>query len=87
MKQSKSMTLNLSFPYDWSNPDISDDALILSVLNRCIFEDVCRVARKYGIAHIRALYEGMPRDDVGDAILGRMLKNIQIGLERNGHQV
>ena len=35
--------LGLSFPYDWSNPAISDDALIANVLERCVFADVARV--------------------------------------------
>jgi transcriptional regulator with XRE-family HTH domain len=44
----KSQTLDLSFPYDWSNSAISDEVLIDRVIERGIFEDIVRIYRAYG---------------------------------------
>ncbi|TAN51621.1 MAG: hypothetical protein EPN21_06180, partial [Methylococcaceae bacterium] len=59
-KQAKSARLGLSFPYDWPNPDISDEALILNVLARGIFEDICRVCIHFGVDEAERLYPKMP---------------------------
>ena len=46
-KTSKSKELGLTFPYDWSNPEISDEALIINVLERGIFHDICIIAAHF----------------------------------------
>lgn len=46
---SKSKRLGLTFPYDWSNTDISDEAFALNVLERGIYVDICKVAAHYGL--------------------------------------
>lgn len=81
-KQAKSAKLGLSFPYDWSNPDISDDALILNVLARGIFEDVCRICMHFGVDAAERLYLEMPPTGVADPAIPRMLSNIRKGFAR-----
>ena len=80
--QRKSQLLKLSFVYDWSNPDISDDALILNVLSRCIYEDICRVAAHYGVELVEKLRRDIPSDVILDRELNRMMENIKIGFSR-----
>lgn len=40
---------DLSLPYDWSNPSLPEDALIINVLRRAIFTDVVRVCADFGL--------------------------------------
>ena len=76
----KSKKLGLSFPYDWSNPDIGDDALILNVLERGIFEDICRICAAYGMDTVNRL---IPETQAPESpTLTRMLENIKIGFSR-----
>ena len=73
----KSDALRLSFPYDWSNPDLPDDVLISKVIQRGIFEDIVRVAAKYGIQKVRAMADSFATDHPFAASgLHRMLSNI-----------
>ena len=73
----KSDALHLSFPYDWSNPDIPDDVLISKVIQRGIFEDIVRVSAKYGIQKVRAMADSFATDHPFAASgLHRMLSNI-----------
>lgn len=74
----KSVRLNLSFPYDWSNPDISNEALILNVLNRGIYTDICRVCAYFGIDYVEQVHGSAE----GNAALTRMLGNIKKGFAR-----
>lgn len=75
----KSQRLGLVFPYDWSNPEIGDEALILNVLNREIFEDVCRVCAYFGLAKVESLSIRMSCDPIATKIRRRMLENIRKG--------
>ena len=77
--RSKSKMLGLSFPYDWSNPDIPDAALILNVLERGIYEDICIIAAHYGLARLRAAIPDLPDAVANSRWLARMLNNIEIG--------
>lgn len=79
----KSKSLGLSFPYDWSNPNISDQALILNVLERGIFEDICKIAARYGLAKIEKQLKNLPPDIATSSSLVRMMSNIRIGFARN----
>lgn len=58
----KSARLRLSFPYDWSNPAISDEALILNVLERGIYKDICRVCAHFGLNTVERLRPDLPND-------------------------
>lgn len=86
----KSVRMQLSFPYDWSNPDIPDQSLIWAVLQRGIFDDVCRICFFYGQERVRDEAQAMladMRDDpsrlaeagFAEATLNRMLSNIEMG--------
>lgn len=72
--------LKLSFPYDWSNPFISDKALIINVLKRGIFEDICRICAYFGIETVDNLSVIAFKDDPSP-IYSRMIKNIKKGFE------
>jgi len=78
----KSAQLNLSFPYDWSNPDISDDALILNVLKRGLYADICRVCAYFGFDVVERLASGLRESVIGNMSLTRMLNNIKQGFAR-----
>lgn len=69
--------LKFSFPYDWSNPKISDEALIFNVLKRGIFEDVCAACVFFGIERVEEVWKGMDPELIRDKSLARMLNNIK----------
>jgi hypothetical protein len=73
----KSRRLALSAPFDWSNAQIPDDALIAKTVASLRFEDVTRLCAHYGLDRVRAVVasrvtEPLPRD-----ILERQLRNIE----------
>lgn len=78
----KSERLGLSFPYDWSNPAISDDALILNVLERGIYEDICRICAHFGLGTVEHLRPALPAGVAASPSLARMLDNIKKGFAR-----
>ncbi len=63
--------LGLEFPYDWSNPGMSEDVLIHNVLEKGRFMDVLRLVKYFGIERI----ESEARDFV-DAPNGPRLNQI-----------
>jgi transcriptional regulator with XRE-family HTH domain len=76
----------LSMPYDWSNPGMPDDTLVISVLRRANFPDLVRVCADFGIAIVRSRVEttlnlvpAAERNILGH-ILERMLHSIEIAL-------
>ena len=72
--------LGLDFPYDWSNPAISDTALIGKVLDRARFMDVSRTFAHYGHAQVEkvALDLGI---DLSSGVLGGLMPGIKRGLQ------
>lgn len=72
----KSRQLGLSFPYDWSNPNIPDEALIIGVLKRGIFTDICRICIHFGLPRIKQVAADLPGMHHS---LFRMLANISQG--------
>jgi hypothetical protein len=70
--------LRLSFPYDWSNPAIPEDALILNVLRRGIFVDICRICVYFGVERVEALAK-IAFKDTPSLTFPRMIKNIRAG--------
>ncbi len=77
----KSQTLSLSFPYDWSNPAMRDDALIAKVIERGLFEDIAKVAARYGLEPVqRAAAAFTARNPAAATALNRMLANIEKAL-------
>lgn len=75
--QPRSERLGLSFPYDWSNPDMPLDTFILKVLERGRFEDVLKLVRHVGFDPVLA---AMPNLDTHRRHrAARQLNNIQQG--------
>jgi len=74
----KSEKIGLSAAYDWSNSNIKDDALIFRVLEKHRFEDVAQVCKRYGMARVSVLCEGIEDRNVA-SMLRRMLRNIKRG--------
>ena len=75
-----SQKLGLDFPYDWSNPAISDTALIGKVLDKARFMDVSKTFAHYG--HMRV--ESAAADlgiDLTTGVLGSLMPGIQRGLQ------
>lgn len=70
------------FPYDWSNPKISDEALILNILQRGIYEDICEICIRFGLDVIEKKFDAMNADPVLRRILSRSLFNIKKGFDR-----
>ena len=77
----KSQNLDLSFPYDWSNPSMSDDVLIEKVVERGLFEDMVKIAIHYGVAALRQSVAAFTaKNQFATAGLNRMVKNIEQAL-------
>jgi hypothetical protein len=73
--------LELVFPYDWSNRGgITDEALIIHVLKRGIFEDICKICAYYGIDTVDNL-AAVAFKDQPSLIYPRMIENIRKGFE------
>lgn len=74
----------LSLPYDWPDPAMTDDVLIIAVLRRARFADVARVCMNYGVAAVKAqlprTLQTTPEAErpILSRILQRMLRNIEI---------
>lgn len=80
--QRKSASLNLSFPYDWSNSSMPDGLLINKVVERGLFEDMAKIAVRFGIAPLRhSIAEFSAKNRAAAPALNRMLGNI----EKAGH--
>lgn len=78
-KTRKSAQLHLSFPYDWSNPSMDDDVLIINVLERGVFEDICRVSAYFGLDRIKVRASELRNSTTGGTSLARMMDNIAKG--------
>ena len=75
--QRKSRQLALSAPFDWSNPQIPDDALIAKTVASLRFEDVARLCAHYGIDRVRSVVASSVADPMPRTILDRQLRNIE----------
>lgn len=80
--QRKSVRLGLTFPYDWSNSSIRDEALILKVLQYGIFEDVCRICAHFGLDAVLPYASRLQARGDAPPALERMLRNIEKGFAR-----
>ena len=76
----KSMKLGLSAPYDWSNAEIPDSALIAKTAVSLRFEDVARLCAHYGLPKVRKTLEARLKDPLALAILARQLHNIEAAM-------
>lgn len=77
----KSASLDLSFPYDWSNSAMSDALLIDKVVERGLFEDMAKVAARFGTKPLRRSIDKFTHKHQSAApALNRMLGNIEKAL-------
>lgn len=77
----KSVRLDLSFPYDWSNSSMPDALLIDKVVERGLFEDMAKVAIRYGTVPLRhAVAAFIAKNSAAATALNRMLTNIEEAL-------
>jgi hypothetical protein len=76
----------LSMPYDWSDPGMPDEKLIVSVLRRASFPDLVRICAEFGVAFVRSRVEATlnlvpaAERNMLSRILKRMLHSIEIAL-------
>lgn len=83
---------DLTLPYDWSNPAIPDNALILSVLRRAIFSDVARVCADFGLERVSQQVDAtltlVPETErpILARILTRMLRSIELAQQQLAQQ-
>ena len=77
----KSARLGLDLPYDWSNPAISDAALIGKVLDRARFMDVSRVFAHYGFERVSQVAQDL-HIDLTTGVLGTLMPGIRQGAQR-----
>jgi hypothetical protein len=82
---------DLSMPYDWSNPAMPEEVLILAVLRRAHFPDLVQVCADWGLDRVKPLVAGalalVPESErpILARILARMLRSIEIALEKIKH--
>jgi transcriptional regulator with XRE-family HTH domain len=82
--QRKSERLGLDFPYDWSNPAISDTALIGAVLGRARFMDVSKIFAHFGAKQVEQVAADLAID-LHTGVLGALMPGIQQGAQRVSH--
>ncbi len=75
---SKAQRLGLALPYAWSNPAISDHALILKALEFAHLPDLTRLALHFGIDALEAALATLPAAQAQSA--ARVLPNIRAAL-------
>ncbi|MFE8032931.1 helix-turn-helix domain-containing protein [Thiohalocapsa marina] len=83
----------LGKPYDWSDPAITDDALILAVLRRAEFPDLVQLCIDQGLDRVKCRVDTalglVPAAErpILARILARMLRSIDIALtDAAGHR-
>lgn len=75
---------NLAMPYDWSNPAMADESLILATLRWANFKDLVRICIDFGLDPVRSRLETalslVPETERGilRRILARMLRSIEL---------
>jgi transcriptional regulator with XRE-family HTH domain len=73
-----SQRISLDFPYDWSNPNISEEALIAKVLDKARFMDVSRVFAYFGHDRVKAVAQDF-EIDLEHGVLGALMPSIERG--------
>lgn len=76
----------LTLPYDWSNPAMADETLILAVLRRANFPDLVRICTDFGLPAVRARVDialalvPLAERGILARVLARMLGSIETAL-------
>ncbi len=68
----------MSLPYDWSNPNLPDQALIRKALEYAHLPDLTRLALHFGIEALESALATLPPADAQSAT--RVLPNIRAAL-------
>jgi len=76
--------LNFEFPYDWSNPNISESVFIYRVLEKTRFNDILTVVYCFGFEKIEQQTENFA-DLAQYEIINKYLKRIKKGYELAGN--
>lgn len=84
--QRKSSKLALSAPFDWSNAQVPDDALIAKTAASLRFEDVAKLCAHYGLIRVRAVVASRVTDPLPRTILERQLRNIEAAQHELSHE-
>ena len=80
--RARSKLWKLSFPYDWANPHISEDALIVSVLKASRVTDVARVCYLHGFDRVERVMKEKIADPYVVDEAKRVLRSVHDGFER-----
>lgn len=80
-KMPLSKALGLDFPYDWSNVNMTEDALIAKVLDRARFADILRICAHFGTEKIESVAKASLDKDKTPEVRS-MIANIKQGRER-----
>ena len=75
---SKAQRLEMSMPYDWSNPEIPDQALIIKALQFAHLPDLTRLALHFGMGALESALATLPAAEAQSA--ARVLPNIRAAL-------
>jgi transcriptional regulator with XRE-family HTH domain len=67
--------LVFSFPYNWSNPAMSSETMMVAILERGLFEDILEAARYWGLERLQAVAQQQTLEPT----VQRMLRNIAAG--------
>jgi hypothetical protein len=84
---------DLTLPYDWSNPALPDNTLILSVLRRAIFSDVAHLCADFGLEQVSQQVDAalalVPEAErpILSRILTRMLHSVQLAQQQLNQQL
>ncbi len=78
-----SQKLNLEFPYDWSNPDISESTLIFLVLEKARFNDILAITYYFGLERITLEAKNLV-DAPQSKLIDKYLRRIQQGISLVG---
>jgi DNA-binding Xre family transcriptional regulator len=70
--------LKLNFPYNWSNPAMTADAMMAAILERGLFDDVLEAVRYWGLQRVLAVSQ---KQAVTPPV-ERMLRNIETGFSK-----
>lgn len=69
--------MNFTFPYAWSNPALPQEKLVRAVLERALFDDVCKLVLQIGLPAVHAARRQITPNGLRDKALDRMLRNIE----------
>ena len=88
-RQQLSKLLNLDFPYDWSNSQMSENTFIRVALTYCRFDDILKVCGHFTIERVDAELDSLRGAGVSQDIIKKttgIMDRIKRGYELAMHQ-